>query len=139
MKNKYIFTLMLGLTACSSGSGGGGSEAPGGQSDSPGLSKEIRESLHGRYGHDPRAEKAAIQMANVFEDAVTKPEKALEIMPRHLKARACALSQDESINIKEIESEVINSRERAKAYLKYNVGLSGQVVDVPVADAKACE
>lgn len=110
-----------------------------------GIRPDVRISIAEQFSASANLRAAAEQLAAAFQLAIDKPDQALEVNRAYEKAKSCLRAIDELDpyeTVREVsrfvEASVVNSRDRAAAYLRYNTNLSGQIFDPINPSLKNC-
>jgi hypothetical protein len=111
-----------------------------------GVRPDVADKIKRAFPDSERKRAAATQLARAFQLAVEKPERALEVNVQYERAQACMYAIEgvghgdpptETSTL--IESWVVNSLARSRAYLRYNATLSGEVFEVIEANISSCD
>ncbi len=151
MKNKWLLIALcvaifgigvLVLRSCNQQSSEVGIKD---QLNSDGVRSDVAQAIAHTFPESEKKRAAATQLARAFQMAIENPERALEINNNWEKAQACVYAiegtgpADSATNTGDIiESLVVNSSKRSRAYIRYNANLSGHIFNVIGADLSAC-
>ena len=115
----------------------------GTDSNSNGVRDDVEEMISKNYSKTEVMKLAAMQDARALQKAIENPENAMEISVLVSKAVDCAGSlSDKGVSFdmgRAIEAETTNNAERAEAYLRFNLNLSGHVFSPSYDSAMACD
>ncbi len=120
--------------------------------DANGVRPDVKREIEKLYPTPGPERNAATQLARALQRAIAAPEEALLINEEFEAATACLLAVDKQTDTRHdsppddsvsrsirIESFVINSKERARAYIRYNANLSGQLFPGIAPDQSRCD
>jgi hypothetical protein len=116
------------------------------QLNAEGIRSDVEKAIAEKFPESEKKRAAVTQMARAFQKAIDYPDNALEIDRIWTKSQEC-LDAIEGLTPADgptgtsgvIESFVVNSFARSRAYTHYNAGLSGQVSPGIEANINSCE
>lgn len=114
--------------------------------NSEGIRPDVAAEIARTFSESERKRAATTQLARSLQMAIAQPEEALKINAIYERAQLCLdaieglrPTDPPTYTNSKIEGWVVNSKARARAYIRYNSNLSGHIFKVPSADISMCD